>query len=455
MSWASREAQLSGGTVPPVSLGYMNRFIPSSLAEEDLSMGHAFNGRGAGRWFREWLRGRTRQYRWENFPIHCAAQAVVGLMLAHYYILNGSLPEPIYLIGTLLFSILFWRVPTGSFRRNQLHVAAQSVLVCLGFVQEFLAVYLFMLLIGQAVLLFRIVPAAIWIGAYAAVSLWGALFHHAEAPLVPAVRAILVAVGFIFTAILSNRIAYERRVKQDIGGLLAEVSEAHARLREYVGQRRFLAVVEEHNRLARDLHNSLGHRLTVAIVQVDGASRLMERDPLQADTMLKTVHTELTAGLDELRDTIRALSTPEINADTLAPALRQYVSGFTRETGIALHMQLTEANDCLSESLCLTMYRAVQEGLTNMREHSAPENIWVNLDVAEETLILTMRHDGKEFDPSIDYGYGLPGMQERAFQLGGALDVTRPAQGEVLVTFSLPCGAAARAGAWSNGREAP
>ena len=109
-------------------------------------------------------------------------------------------------------------------------------------------------------------------------------------------RAILVVVGFIFSGILSNRIAYERRVKRDVGRLLTEISEAHARLREYIGQRRFLVMVEEHNRLARELHESLGHRLTVAIVQVEGANRVMEKDSLQADAMLKTVHSQLKAG---------------------------------------------------------------------------------------------------------------------------------------------------------------
>lgn len=416
-------------------------------------MGHSFNGRALGGWIGDRLRERTRSYRWENFPIHCLAQAVVGLMVVHWRIQYGVLPEPIYLIGALLFSILFWRVPTGDFRRNQLHVAGQTVVVFLGFVQEFLFVYLFLLLVGQAVLLFKIRSALLWIGAYSAMAVWGTLFHHTDGPLLPAVRMILVAVGFIFSGILSNRIAYERRVKQDIRGLLTEISEANARLREYIGQRRFLAMVEEHNRLARELHNSLGHRLTVAIVQAEGANRLMEKDPSRADAMLKTVHAQLTAGLDELRDTIKALSTPAISADSLAPALRRYISEFCGDSGIALHAQLTDVPDFVTESECLTVYRAVQEGLTNMRDHSQPANIWLSLDVGEDTMVLTMRHDGQEFDPSIGYGYGLPGMQERALQLGGALEVTKPAQDEVLVTFTLPVGAGARERAWSDGQR--
>jgi len=418
-------------------------------------MGHSFNGRAFGRWIGDRLRERTRSYRWENFPIHCLAQAVVVLMVVHWRIEYGRLPEPIYLIGALLFSILFWRVPTGDFRRNQLHVAGQTVVVFLGFVQEFLFIYLFLLLVGQALLLFKIRPALLWIGAYSAMAVWGTIFHHSGGPLQPAVAMILVTVGFIFSGILSNRIAYERRVKQEIGGLLTEISEANARLREYIGQRRFLSIVEEHNRLARELHNSLGHRLTVAIVQAEGANRLMERDPSRADAMLKTVHAQLTAGLDELRDTIKALSTPAISADNLAPALRQYISEFCGDSGIALHAQLTDVPGFVSESECLTVYRAVQEGLTNMRDHSQPANIWLSLDVGDDTMVLTMRQDGQEFDPSIGYGYGygLPGMQERALQLGGALEVTKPAQDEVLVTFTLPVGAGAREGVWSNGQR--
>lgn len=415
-------------------------------------MGHLFSGRAFGSWLREGFRKRTQFYRRENFPIHCAAQAVVIFMLAHYYILNGSLPEPFFLIGALLFSLLFWCVPTGSFRRNQLYLAAQTLIACLGLFHEIHFIYLFMLLVGQAMLLFRLGHALAWIGVYVAIALWGTFIQHADTLQSPAVSTILFATGFIFIGIVSNRIAYERRVKQDVGRLLTEISEAHARLREYIGQRRFLVMVEEHNRLARELHEILGHRLTVAIVQVEGANRVMERDPVQADAMLKTVHSQLTAGLGELRDTIQALRTPEINASNLTPVLRRHISEFSRETGISLHVQLTDVPDFLSESDCLTVYRAIHEGLTNMKEHAQPVNIWMDLEVTDSSLVLTMRHDGQEFDLSAGYGYGVPGMQERAFQLGGTLRVSRPAQGGVMVTLTLPIGGEAeRERSWRDG----
>ena len=439
MNRAGRGARFACGPVLP-ALFFMTRYSGIIDAEEEGLMGRFFDGRASGRRLREGLRERTRFYRWENFPIHCAAQAVVVFMLVHYRIQTGSLPAPIFLIGALLFSILFWRVPTGDLRRNQLHLAAQSLIAGAGFVQEFLFIYLFLLLVGQAVLLFRTGQALLWIGAYSATALWGTLIRHVDTALMPADNTVLVAVGFTFTAVLSDRIAYERRVKRDMQGLLTEISEANARLREYVGQQRFLTVVAEHNRLARALHDALGHRLTVAIVQVEGANRLMGRDASQADRMLQTVHTQLTAGLAELRDTIKALSTPEINAGNLAPALRQYISEFSQEAGLVVRAQLTDVPEDLSESHCLTVYRAVQEGLSNMRDHAEAVNMWLDLDVAEDRLILTMRHDGEAFDPSPGYGYGLPGMQERALQIGGTFRVTRPAPGEVLITFTLPIG---------------
>lgn len=441
MNWVGKGARYDFGLGPSVSPLSRRRYACFFVTEEDRSMGHLFSCRAFGRWIRDGFRQRTRSYRWENFPIHCAAQAVVIFMLVHYHILHGSMPEPIFLIGALLFSFLFWQVPTGDFRRNQLFLATQTLIACLGFFREFLFIYLFLLLVGQAVFLFRIGPALVWIGLYLAIALWGTFFQHAEAPLPPAVRAILLAVGFIFSGILSNRIAYERSVKREVERLLTEISEAHARLREYIGQSRFLVVVEEHNRLARELHDSLGHRLTVAIVQVEGANRVMEKDQRQAGAMLKTVHSQLKAGLDELRDTIQALSTPEVNASNLTPVLRRYTSRFSRETGISLHVQLTDVPDFLSESDCLTVYRAIQEWLMHMQNHAHPVNIWMDLDVTDDSLVLTMRHDGEEFDLSTGYGYGLPGMQERAFQLEGTLRVTRLALGGGdMVTFTLPIG---------------
>ena len=87
----------------------------------------------------------------------------------------------------------------------------------------------------------------------------------------------------------------------------------------------------------------------------------------------------------------------------------------------------------------MTIYRAVQEALTNTAKHAQARNVWIALDSRRDGLILTVRNDGLDFAPSNrSGGQGLQGMRERAAQFGGTLEVTKPEEGGTLVTLTLP-----------------
>src|SRR5690606_11162904 len=92
--------------------------------------------------------------------------------------------------------------------------------------------------------------------------------------------------------------------------LQTELQEAHQQLQTYAERVEALAVAEERNRLAREMHDTLGHRLTVSIVQLEGAGRLIEHDPTRTAQMVQTVREQLVEGLDELRRALVSLRKP-------------------------------------------------------------------------------------------------------------------------------------------------
>src|SRR5215216_7249820 len=102
-------------------------------------------------------------------------------------------------------------------------------------------------------------------------------------------------------------------------------------------QLRELAVAEERTRLARELHDSLGHQLTVAVVQLEGAQRLIPIKPVQATQMIATMHNELKSALAELRLTVSAMRSSIYDNQPLESALLALSQSFQQNTGLATH----------------------------------------------------------------------------------------------------------------------
>ena len=208
-------------------------------------------------------------------------------------------------------------------------------------------------------------------------------------------------------------------------------------LQDFAGQAESLAATEERKRLARELHDSLCHTLTVSIVQLENAVNLMGEEPQQAQELIKTVRGHLISGLDDLRLILTALHNQKINADNLLYSLRRLINEFAAATGIIVHTQLHQALPPLSDAQANMLYRTVQEALTNTCKHAQAQNIWMSLDTGDNALTLNVKDDGQRFDPSSG-GYGLKGMKERAAQHGGTLHVIKPPEGGVAVTLRLP-----------------
>ena len=391
-----------------------------------------------------WLHERFLEegaiYRSENFLLYCLGQFVVCLMVAQLYLQTRSLPAPILLLDTLLFSLLFWLMPRETVRTRHLYFVVQGALVCAGYTQSYHFVYLFFILAGQAMYLFKPRTGLLWTGAFVVITLSGNFYLYSDALgiLFPATRAVLTMFGFCTFAIMAQQIRVARWESGRADSLLKEMAEANERLQQYATQAQSLAVAEERNRLASELHDALGHRLTVSIVQLEGAARLMDREPGRVAGMIETTRAQLAEGLDELRHTLDALHTPLLAGDNLLSSLRQVADAFATATGVALHIQLPDRLPPLSDAQGMTIYRTVQEALTNTQKHARARNVWLTLDIASDRLILTARNDGRDFIPSNSRGYGLRGIEERAVQLRGSLQVNRPESGGTLLTLSLP-----------------
>ncbi|MCB8976512.1 MAG: sensor histidine kinase [Ardenticatenaceae bacterium] len=292
---------------------------------------------------------------------------------------------------------------------------------------------------AQAMLFLPLLPGLAWIFVFI-VATWLAGFLAVDVMHANDIVAILGGYLFFGTFGAGLRQANEARLHSQ--QLLTELQETHEKLKAYTSQAQQLAVAEERNRLAREMHDSLGHRLTVAVVQMEGAQRLIPTNPERSANMIGTMRTQLKQALAELRQTVSALRSPESSAElngSLATAVTHLAQTFQEATGLPVHLALPDDVPLLPEAHRLALYRAAQESLTNVQRHANARQAWLDLAANDEAVTLTVADDGQGFSKEVaDGSFGLIGLRERAEQLGGVVTLGAAEQGGAKLSVQLP-----------------
>jgi signal transduction histidine kinase len=213
-----------------------------------------------------------------------------------------------------------------------------------------------------------------------------------------------------------------------LSGSNAKLVAAHTRLQEYSTQAEELSVIRERNRIAREIHDTLGHALTLLSVQLETATQLEARGDPRLHEELLQARQVTKACLTDVRHSVEALRPDEASAGSLQEQLRKLVAEFEttcRQTRITLDLE--EATHPLNLEVRLTLYRCAQEALTNIRKHARASKVLLRLSTSDEQggqVELTVLDNGQRPEPSHEQrasGYGLRGMRERVALLDGIL----------------------------------
>ena len=346
------------------------------------------------------------------------------------------------LVLCALFALAMARMPgpDAPAWHGHLYLAVQACLATtLMIIHEDWTIFtlLFFILSGQAVLILSPRLGSVWIAGFAAISVIIGLFRWGWTGGLLAV--LLYAAGYAFFGLFAYAFSRADAARRESEALLAELRKAHNQLQQYAARVEELAVVEERSRVAREMHDTLGHRLTVAAVQLEGAQRLCSREPERASQMVGTVRVQVSEALKELRATVATLRRP-IEADLrLRDSLSRLVSHFEEATSLAVFQDLPEEMPLLPSTHRLALYRAAQEALSNVQHHAQAQRVWLLLTVQEGSITLLVGDDGQ--GPTLratSPGFGLRGLRERAAQLQGDMHLEPRPGGGTQLTFRLP-----------------
>ena len=252
----------------------------------------------------------------------------------------------------------------------------------------------------------------------------GSQFFHILTDIVLNIgSAMLFVMFFTFIAVR------EGQTRRKMSILATDLKEANFRLADYAAQIEELATTRERNRLAREIHDNLGHYLTVVNVQIEAARAVLEKDPAKSEDALIKAQRLTQEGLQSVRQSVNALRESPLGERPLTTAISDLIEE-TRTTGVSVSLIVNGNERPLSPQLALTLYRVVQEGLTNIRKHAQATAVSVEIDYTlSNQIYLSLKDNGSgSDDPS--GGFGLIGLRERIKLLGGDIQFqTAPQQG--------------------------
>jgi signal transduction histidine kinase len=350
-------------------------------------------------------------------------------------------------VALTAFGLMGLRLPTGKQSDKILYTALEIWLIILTSNIGSRAIRLFpflnLILVTRSCLIFQLPGRLVVTGLSFSLFLLTLLRRFQRFPASPLVEerlrffvlgyALLFGLTFVFVLLSMNSMVAERQSRE-------KLAIANEKLRQYALRIENQATLQERNRLARDIHDSLGHSLTALNIQLETALKLSQSNPDKAKAFLARAKELGSQALHEVRQSVSAMRSDPVQGRPLEDAIASLAEELQRSTGIVPTCTLLLERP-LPPEVHTAAYRIVQESLTNICKYASATEVNIQLQTTSDELDLTIQDNGKGFNVEANTtGFGLQGMRERTLALGGQLLVdSKPGSGcRITAHFPLP-----------------
>jgi signal transduction histidine kinase len=228
--------------------------------------------------------------------------------------------------------------------------------------------------------------------------------------------------AFLFCFLFPLAVRREGIERARAEALVTELEDAQRQLRAYAAESEELAVARERNRMAREIHDTLGHYLTILAVQLETALKMEELGDARLHAELVEARRATAECLAEVRSSVAALRPADLTRLSLPDALARLVSEYEAlDPAIAVALDVEGSTEALDMEQRLALYRCAQETLTNVRKHAGATKALLRLRADAQVVELLTLDDGRgaSSDDGNAPGFGLLGIRERIALLGG------------------------------------
>ena len=195
--------------------------------------------------------------------------------------------------------------------------------------------------------------------------------------------------------------------------------QANRELNSYLALSEKIAEDRERKRIAREIHDTLGHALTGISAGIDAVKVLVDIDTNRAKEQLNNVSVVVRDGIRDVRGSLNKMRPGALENNTLKEALIKIIREYEAISNLEIHLRYEWDNIDLDIAKEDIVFRVIQESITNSVRHGHAKTIWIEL-LEEESYVMTIQDDGVGFD-ELHYGYGLKQMQERLMIIGGSV----------------------------------
>ena len=249
------------------------------------------------------------------------------------------------------------------------------------------------------------------------------VFEHSTASLLAFGQSLLESATLVlFIAFMCEFLIDLHQEKENIAQELNMMNRVNEDLRHYAQMTEQIAESRERKRLAREIHDTLGHALTGIAAGIDATLVIMDKNPEMAKSQLHLVRQVVSEGIGDVRASLQKLRPGALEQRGLKGALEKMIREFESVTAMTIDLDYQADSldvDKAKEDVC---FRLVQESITNARRHGAATHAAVRFAVDGDWLVITVRDNGRGLpQKTITYGYGLTQMEENVSSLHGTL----------------------------------
>lgn len=228
--------------------------------------------------------------------------------------------------------------------------------------------------------------------------------------------AILFLLTLVFILLLMNAVLSERQSRE-------KLAIANRKLREYALRIENQATLEERNRLAREIHDSLGHSLTALNLQLETALKLSQSNPTKAQDFLVRAKELGSKALQDVRQSVSTMRSHPWQGESLEQAIIVLLDDVNNAIHVQPLYQIRNSHQLPSE-ISIAVYRIIQESLTNICKYANPTEVYLELLTTSADLYLRVQDNGVGFELNqTTKGFGLQSMRDRTEALGGNFHV--------------------------------
>ncbi|HEY9708815.1 MAG TPA: sensor histidine kinase, partial [Oculatellaceae cyanobacterium] len=372
-------------------------------------------------------------------------------------VLTEALPAPpqryyhsplLSVLIVVAFGVMGLRLPTGKAFYKVIYTSLEVLLIICTTLTGSRALRMFpflhLILVTRSCLIFQLPGRLVATGLSFALFLWtlmpltrrlqripAKIVSQEPIRLLPLGYVFLFALCLVFVLLLISAVRAERQSRE-------KLMVANEQLRQYALRIENQATLQERNRIAREIHDSLGHSLTALNLQLETALKLGQSNPVEAQAFLERSKQLGSKALSDVRHSVSALRTDPLQGRPIENAIASLAEEFHRSTGISPSCSMSLGRSLPAE-VNTAVYRITQEALTNISKYAGATEVKIQLKATLTNLRLSIEDNGRGF--SLDQtttGFGLQSMRDRTLALGGQFKIDSAPSSGCRITADIP-----------------